>query len=124
MKEVYGERAQGRDVRGEGERVVVAGVGSPLSQVHKIYARTHIAIHCAYYIFAEACVNIRTGPGKLYASVHTHTQARANGPNRPKTAAPAVGHHGSWAGVAVPRKEVTVTPAGGTYGVVSLCMRV
>ncbi len=68
----------------------------------------------------EVCVNIRTVPGKLYASVHTRTQARANGPNRPKTAAPAVGHHGSWAGVAVPRKEVTVTPAGGTYGVVSL----
>ena len=45
MQEVCGERAQGRDVRGEGERIVVAGVGSPLSQVHKIYAQTHITTH-------------------------------------------------------------------------------
>ena len=152
MQEVCGERAQGRDVRGEGERVVVAGVGSPLSQVHKIYAPTHITIHTYVFTYVRACVcacTKRCGVGrvtlqrqgrqvqmrrtrrsntsdnnKLYESVHTRMQARANGPNRPKTAVPAVGHHGSWAGVAVPRKEVTVTPAGGTYGVVSLmCMR-
>ena len=53
MQEVCGERAQGRDVRGEGERVVVAGVGSPLSQVHKTYVHTHITIH----VFALSQVN-------------------------------------------------------------------